>query len=157
MPEYPTQQTMKRESLQSLIDRRTVSREIVDLLLTQLVDRLLIIEQTGFPHSQLTAESVKIVNGCRVELDEIFRKKDLQALGVDIVEAYSKVLKKTLTGLPTRMPNVEKLIARCENHEFQDMSALQLELERESSRRIYIGLIVLLMVLGAMLFMLGGV
>ncbi len=148
---------MKRESLQNLIDERRISHRIVDLLLTQLVDKLLIIEQAGLPHRQLTAASIKIVNGCRVELDEGFRKKELQALEVDIVEAYGKVLKSTLVGLPTRMPKVEKLIARCENHEYQDMSALQLELERESSRRIYIGLIILLMVLGAMLFMLGGV
>ena len=140
-------------SLRRLIDEKRLTPRIVHRLRTQLLDALAYIEENHVVHHPITPDSIifteynenlKLIN---VGYDQTSSLSE-QGTRADI-EAYGRVLAEVLDNLPENIPHLRKVSDKClgKGRPYDNVMALQLDMERRSPMYIYIFLSLLVAIL----------
>ena len=145
-------------SLRRLIDEKRLTPKIVHRLQTQLLDAMEYIQENHIVHDPITPdtiifteynENLKLIN---VGYDQQ-SKLSAQSTAEDI-RSYGKILNEVLDHLPTTLPRLRRIAARCEANDksLSTIPDIQLAVERRNSAQIYYLIIAFIVVMVLLLF-----
>lgn len=131
-------------SLRRLIDEKRLTPKIVHRLETQLLDAMEYIQENHIAHVPISPETIifteynenlKLTN---VGFDQktSLSEQDTRA---DIA-SYGKIVNEVLDNLPTNLPKLRRIAKKCESpeHSYRTVADLQLDMERRTSKQLYI-------------------
>lgn len=143
-------------SLRQLIDEKRVTPHVLDSLQHQLVDAMEYIQSNHIVHRPLRPEMIIFTEniGNLKLIDVGFDQKEYlepDVLSEDIFN-YGKILNAALDSmLPSRHPHLRRIAQRASDPDpkrrYSDIQSLHWALERRSSNRLYIFLIIFLVVM----------
>lgn len=145
-------------SLRRLIDEKRLTPKIVHRLQTQLLDAMEYIQENHIVHDPITPdtiifteynENLKLIN---VGYDQQ-SKLSSQSTDEDI-RSYGRILNEVLDHLPTSLPKLRRIAAKCEANDksLSTIPDIQLAVERRSSAQIYYLIIAFIVIMTALLF-----
>lgn len=131
-------------SLRRLIDERRLTPKIVHRLETQLLDAMEYIQENHIVHTPITPdtiifteynENLKLINVGYAQKESL-STQDTQ----EDIRSYGQVLNEVLDHLPTTLPRLRRIAARCESldHPYRSIADVQMAVERRNSSRMYI-------------------
>lgn len=141
-------------SLRRLIDEKRLTPKILHRLQTQLLDALEYIQENHIVHHPITPENIifteysdnlKLINVGYDQKDALSR----QDTDEDI-RSYGRVLSEVLDHLPAKMPHLRKVANSCMDSKIHNVTDIALAVEKRSSNRIYIFLIVFILLMCAL-------
>lgn len=144
-------------SLRRLIDEKRLTPKIVHRLQTQLLDAMEYIQENHVQHVPITPDSIifteynenlKLTNVGYDQADSLSEQDTRKD-----IESYGKVVNEVLDNLPTSIPRLRKIAARCEDpeHAYRTVSDLKLDMERRTSSQIYVWICIFIAVMAALL------
>lgn len=146
-------------SLRRLIDERRLTPLIVRRLETQLVDAIDYMQENHIIHHPITPDKIIFTEYTEnLKLIDVGYDHKSSLTPQDTAEdimAYGKVLNEVLDHLPTTMPRLRKIAAKCVDPDpkrrYRSISELYFALERRSSSQLYIWLITFICAMVALL------
>ncbi len=141
-------------SLRRLIDEKRLTPKILHRLQTQLLDALEYIQENHIVHHPITPENIifteysdnlKLINVGYDQKDALSRQdtdKDIRS--------YGRVLSEVLDHLPAKMPHLRKVANNCMDGKIHNVTDIALAVEKRSSNRIYIFLIIFILLMCAL-------
>lgn len=146
-------------SLRELIDKKQVTPRVLESLQHQLIDAMEYIQANHIVHRPLRPEMIIFTEniGNLKLIDVGFEQKkylEPEVLSEDIYN-YGKLLDEVLDAVPAKLPLLRKIARRsCDpdpSRRYHDVQDLHLALEKRSSNRLYVFLIIfLLLMLGVL-------
>ena len=144
-------------SLRRLIDEKRLTPRIVHRLETQLLDAMEYIQENHIVHRPISPETIifteynenlKLIDVGYAQAEQL-STKDTR----DDIRSYGKVVGEVLKHLPTSLPRLRKISERCQSDSspYHTITDLQLAMERDKSKPLYIFLSIFIIIMGALL------
>lgn len=145
-------------SLRRLIDEKRLTPKIVHRLQTQLLDAMEYIQENHIVHDPITPdtiifteynENLKLINVGYDQRESLSPRRTSED-----IRSYGQILNEVLEHLPTSLPRLKKIAAKCEDPErgYKTIADIQLAMERRNSAQIYYLLIAFIVIMLILLF-----
>lgn len=144
-------------SLRRLIDEKHLTPRIIHRLETQLVDAMIYIQENHIEHNSITPEKIIFTeyNENLKLIDVGYAQKSAMSANDAVLDinSYGKVLSEVLDNLPTSLPRLRRIADKClsENPPYKTAEDLRMALERRSSSRLYIYIVIFIAIMAALL------